>query len=91
MIGYNLATVLPDTSRTGVLTWSDAPKLGIFKVTQEISFLDQSFTFSQVVLICPIWLIALVIVLIIALIVRIIYRVKSHKQSTKPTSVSDEQ
>lgn len=83
MIGYNLATVLPDTSRTGVLTWADAPKLGLFNVTQEISFLDQTYTFSQLVLICPIWLVALIIVAIIALIVRIVYRVKSHKQDSE--------
>lgn len=90
MIGYNVATVLPDTSRTGVLTWTDAPKLGLFNVTQEISFLDQAFTFSQIVLICPIWLVALALVAVLALIIRVIYVVKSRRQSPRRAADPDE-
>lgn len=79
MIGYNLASVLPGTSRTGILTWSNPPLLGLFNVTQEISFLDQEYEYTSLVLICPIWLLVIVIALIIALIVWIVFKVRSKK------------
>ncbi len=78
MIGYNISSVLPGTSRTGILTWTDAPKLGLFNVKQTIAFLDQEYEYSQLVFICPIWLIVLVIALIIALIVWIIFKIKNR-------------
>lgn len=81
MIGYNIATVLPGTSRAGILTWSDAPKLGLFMVKQTISFLDKDYEFSQLVLICPIWLVILVIALLIILVMRIIFKIKKYRHS----------
>lgn len=84
MMGYNVSTVLPGTSRTGILTWSNAPKLGLFHVKQEIAFLDQEYTFTQLVFLCPIWLIVIVIALIIALIVWIIFKIKNKKSHRSP-------
>lgn len=81
LIGYNLASVLPGTSRTGILTWSNPPLLGLFNVTQEIAFLDQTYEYNSLVLICPIWLLVIVIALIIALIVWFIFKLRSKKQS----------
>lgn len=82
LVGSNTATILPGTSRTGILRWENAPKLGVFRVTQDISFLDQSYTFSQVVLICPIWLlIAVISLLIVAVIWIILHFVKKSHSS----------
>ncbi len=75
-MGYSTLAVLPGTTRTGVLTWQGAPHLGLFRVTQEISFLDQDYSESRIVLICPIWLTILVLTLIVVLIVWIILKVK---------------
>lgn len=49
-------TVLPGTSRTSTLTWEEAPKLGLFRVRQKITFLDEEFETEEVVFICPTWL-----------------------------------
>ncbi len=84
-IGISNAVVLPGTSRTGILTWDGAPQLGLFRVTQRIRFLDQDYEYSQIVLLCPIWLIVVVIALIIAAIVCIVFKVKKSKTS-KPNS-----
>ncbi len=82
LVGSNTATVLPGTSRTGILRWDNAPKLGVFRVTQDISFLDQSYSFSQVVLICPIWLfVALIALFIVAIIWIILHFVKKSHSS----------
>lgn len=80
-LGYSMYTVLPGTTRTGILTWRDAPQLGLFWVTQQIDFLDQALTFRQLVFICPTWLLVLLIAFIIALIVMIIFRL-THKKRT---------
>ncbi len=91
MVGFNASTVLPGTTRTGILTWTDAPKLGLFEVKQEISFLDQEYVFTQVVFLCPLWLLLIVLVIIIALIVRIIYKIKSARNKRRDaTDPADE-
>lgn len=86
-LGYSNYTVLPGTSRTGILNWQDAPKLGLFRVTQEISFLDQEYTFSQLVLICPTWLLVLVIALIIAIIISLIIKIRRKARATEPSDL----
>lgn len=78
---YGSATVLPGTTRTGILTWKTAPKLGLFTVTQHITFLDQDLTFSRLVFFCPIWLLVVAIALVLALIIWLLLRLHTkHKQ-----------
>lgn len=84
LIGSNIAVVLPGTSRTGILTWTDAPKLGLFNVTQTIRFLDQDYTFSKLVFLCPLWLIVIVLALIIVLVIWLIMKiVKKRRQNNR--------
>lgn len=91
LIGSNSATVLPGTTRTGILTWTDAPKLGLFEVKQEVSFLDQDYVFTQVVFLCPLWLLIIVLVIVIAVILRIIYKIRqSHSRRHKAPEASDQ-
>ncbi len=80
MMGYNTSTVLPGTQRTVKLTWTNAPKLGLFNVKQEISFLDQNYSYTQTVFICPIWLAILIVLAIVGLIVWIVLKVRKRKQ-----------
>jgi len=80
---YNSATVLPGTTRTGILTWKTAPKLGLFTVTQRITFLDQDLTFSRLVFFCPIWLLVVVIALVIALIIWLLLRLHTKRKQKK--------
>lgn len=53
------AVVLPNTERTIKLNWQDAPAFGVFRVEQTISYFDQTETYSHVVVVCPIWAVAL--------------------------------
>lgn len=86
-LGYSIYTVLPGTSRTGILNWHDAPKLGLFRVTQEISFLDKEYVFTQLVLICPTWLLVVVIAFIIVLIFSLIIKIKNKHRATDPSDL----
>lgn len=82
-IGYNVATVLPGTSRTGILTWDDAPSFGFYHVTQEINFLDQTQVFTRVVFFCPTWLIIIVGAAVLVVIAWIVLRlIKKRKHSS---------
>lgn len=62
--GYTYGTVnvavLPGTERTIKLNWQDAPTFGVFRVEQTISYFDQTENYSRVVIVCPIWAVALV-------------------------------
>lgn len=86
IIGSSSAVVLPGTSRTGILTWPDAPRLGLFTVQQTIRFLDQEYTFGQVVFLCPVWLFVVVLSLFIVFIVWLImhFKHKAHHEEENP-------
>lgn len=81
-VGSNNPIVLPGTSRSDTLVWDGAPKLGIFRVKQEIVFLDENISTEQIVIFCPIWLIIALIVLLLLAILWIILaaRKRKHKQ-----------
>ncbi len=83
MFAYSSSTVLPNTTRTGILTWKSAPKLGLFTVTQRIAFLDQDLTFTHLVFICPIWLVVIFIALVIAIIVVIVFKIIGKRKQKK--------
>lgn len=72
-------TVLPGTSRTSTLKWDNAPMLGLFRIRQTVSFLEESFTVEKVVFFCPIWLVIAVAAFIVLIILWIIIRAASRK------------
>ncbi len=72
--------ILPETQRSSTITWDGAPQLGVFKVTQTISFLDQTYTFDQVVILCPIWLAGAVAFFVLLIILWVILRLCGRKR-----------
>ena len=84
LIGTVKPAILPATRRTSTLTWSGAPQLGVFPAVQTVSFLDEEYTYEQVVILCPIWLAGaaalLVALMVLWLIVRLYHRKRSRPQ-----------
>lgn len=80
LIAAQQLTVLPGTSRTSTLTWEDAPKLGLFRVQQRISFLEEVFEEEKVVFLCPTWLPIGLIVLVSSGTFWLIIRGRQRKQ-----------
>lgn len=74
--------VLPGTSRRNVITWENTPRLGVYKVKQTVSFLDEEATAERVVIFCPSWLLFSILGLIALAILWIILaaRRRRHKQ-----------
>ncbi len=58
--------IFPDTNRYTEIAWDGAPSIGVFKVKSVVKILDEVSTVEKTVIICPLWLIV-VIVLIIGL------------------------
>lgn len=76
--------VLPGTTHTSVLNWNLADTgtfpIGLYRVTQTVVFLDQTHTFTHLLLVCPIWLAILIIFLVaLGLIWLILGLVKRRK------------
>ena len=66
------ADVLAESKRTVTHNWDKAPRLGIFKVKQTVTYLKETEEFSKTVIICPLWLIILVALLIVFAVVAIV-------------------
>lgn len=77
-----LAT-LPETRRYTALEWEGTPSFGIFKVRLDITYNGKTETIEKIVLICPLWLIVLVIVFIGALIFWLVSRNRERKTNNK--------
>lgn len=75
-----MVTIFPGTSRTSTLTWEKAPKLGIFRVRQRVTFLDKVFETEEVVFICPKWLPVGIVVFFALMIFWLVVRGRRRKQ-----------
>lgn len=75
--------VLPGTTRYIEQTWNEMPAIGIFRVRQVVYYHstnnEPSIT-EKVVIVCPIWLLFIVVFAIIAIIIWLIMRAKSRKR-----------
>ncbi len=70
--------VMPETSRFSTITWEGAPKLGIFTVEQKIEFAGKENTVKKLVVICPVWLLFIIIALIFFMIFWLISRARNR-------------
>lgn len=87
--------VLPGTSRYVSQTWENTPAVGIFKVRQTVYYdsLDNEPNVTEkIVIICPVWLLFLIIFIVAALVIWIVMRVRAHgkRGEKKPEKKSEE-
>lgn len=80
-IGSARQTIFPGTERASTLTWENSPMLGVYRVTETVSFLDQNFTYEQMVFIIPIWLVVLVGCFVGLMILWVILRIRRRRKS----------
>jgi len=87
--------ILPETKRIFEQNWDGAPTLGIFNATQEITYVNENGeqvtdSFKHVVIICPLWLILIVIAIITSIVVANIAQRKKRKINHKKPSWDQE-
>lgn len=77
-----LAT-LPETKRFTSLEWEGTPNFGIFKVKLDVTYADNTETIEKIVLVCPLWLIILVLVFIGAVVFWLVSKNRERKNSKR--------
>lgn len=73
-----LAT-LPETRRYTSLEWEGTPSFGLYRVKLTVTYNGNTETAEKIVLVCPLWLIVLVIVFIGAVIFWLVSRNRARK------------
>lgn len=73
------ALVLPDTERYHTQT-CNLPSIGIFKAKQTVTIFGEVSTLEKTVLICPLWLLFVVVLAIVAIIIYFVVRAKGRKK-----------
>lgn len=75
--------IMPETRRFSSITWEGAPKLGIFWVEQTINYLEESSVNHKLVIICPLWLLFIILLVVFFMIFWLISRIKNRKNETE--------
>lgn len=71
--------ILPETKRYNSIAWEDCPSLGIFRVKQTVTIFDETSTVEKLVIVCPFWLLFVLILLVFLIIFWIISRIRGRK------------
>jgi len=83
-----LAT-LPETRRYTSLEWEGTPSFGLFKVKLAITYNGETETIEKIVLVCPLWLIILVIAFIGAVVFWLVSKNRNRKNAEKADRMVD--
>ena len=78
--GDRVHAVLPETSREVEQDWEETPKLGIFKVTQDITLFEKVYTMKKTVFVCPIWLLITIIAILVILVTIIVQKIRNRSK-----------
>ena len=75
--------IMPETTRYTTRDINSISPLGIYEVTQTITYLGESSTFRQTLIVCPLWFLLLVIMTVGAVFASIIRLVVKHRKNKK--------
>lgn len=79
-------TVLPDRQAFKEVSWEQTPGIGIFNATFTVEFEGKTEQISKLIIICPVWLLFLIIFIIFAIIIWIVLRVKNRNNKSRRSS-----
>ena len=79
-------TILPETQRFNSISWDGAPQLGIFRVRETVTILDDTQTIEKIVFLCPIWFLFLILLIIFFVIFWLFSRIRSRRRPAASAS-----
>ena len=74
--------IMPETKRYHVEK-CDLPNIGMFRVKQVVKIFGEESTFEKMVIVCPVWLLFVIVFIISVVVIWFVSRVKSRKKSIK--------
>lgn len=72
--------VLPNTERYHIQS-CDLPMVGIFKAKQAVKIFGEESVLEKTILVCPLWLLFIIILAVVAIVIWIIIRIRVRKKS----------
>lgn len=82
--------ILPETERYHAQT-CELPSVGIFRAKQVVKIFGEESVLEKTIIVCPIWLLFLIIFIIAAIIIWLIWRARSRKNSRKKNESKSEE
>lgn len=77
--------IMPEATRYTNIAWEETPSIGVFRVVYTVEFEGVKNELSKVVIVCPIWLLAIIVTLILIIIYKIVSGIlRKNKASFKP-------
>lgn len=73
--------ILPESERYNTLSWDESPMVGIFRVRQTVKIFGEVSTVEKIVIICPLWLLFIIVAIIIVVIIWLVLRAKNRKKT----------
>lgn len=75
--------IMPETTRYIAQDIEVLAPLGVYNVTQAVTYLDETSIYKQTLIVCPLWFLLLMIVTISAIVASIIRAIIKHKRKAE--------
>ena len=83
----NKLLVMPETERYNVQS-CELPAVGIFRAKQVVKIFGEESVVERTIVICPIWLLSLILLAIIAIIIWLVVRARARSRNNRKTNAS---